>query len=201
MTFIERKFNIPTLVDISERTISEHLKLYSGYVKHANLIEEKIKELSSNLDANSYIIGELRRRFGFEFDGIRNHEYYFEQFEGGFNQLSETSELSKKISETFGGYEVWLTQFKQTAMTRGIGWAIVYFDTETGKLMNTWVDEQHLGHLTSVKVILALDMWEHSYMLDVAPSEKKTYIEAFFKNLNWTVVSERFNASVSQKSM
>lgn len=201
MTFIERKFNIPTLTDISDRTISEHLKLYAGYVKHANLINEKIKELSSDLDIHTYTIGELRRRFGFEFDGMRNHEYYFEQFEGGYSPLADTSALHQKISETFGSFDAWLSYFKQTAMTRGIGWAILYFDPVTNTILNTWVDEQHLGHLTSLKVILALDMWEHSYMLDIAPSEKKIYIEAFFKNLNWSTVSVRFDASVSQKGL
>ncbi len=85
-------------------------------------------------------------------------------------------------------------------MTRGIGWAILYYDPETDKLLNAWIDEQHLGHLTSLKVILALDMWEHSYMLDYVPSEKKKYVEAFFANLNWKCVTERFSKAVSQKS-
>ena len=193
MTFTERKFNIPTLKDISDTTITEHLKLYSGYVKHANLIQEKINELSSDLEKNTYMIGELRRRFGFEFDGMKNHEYYFEQFEGGAEPLDTSSTLHAEITKQFGSFDTWLNLFKQTAMTRGIGWAMLYFDPETNSLLNTWVDEQHLGHLTSLKVILALDMWEHSYMLDLPPSEKKKYVEAFFNNLNWTIVSKRFN--------
>lgn len=199
MNFTERKFDLPKLTGISENTITEHLKLYAGYVKHANLIIDKINTLSSDIDTNSYTIGELQRRFGFEFDGMRNHEYYFEQLEGGVKEIDSDSELAKKITENFGSFESWATRFKTLAMTRGIGWAILYYDPETDRLLNAWIDEQHLGHLTSLKVILALDMWEHSYMLDYVPSEKKKYIDAFFANLNWQCVTGRFSKAVSQR--
>jgi superoxide dismutase, Fe-Mn family len=195
MNFTERKFNILKLVDISENSINEHLKLYAGYVKHSNLIIDKIDSLSSDIEANSYAIGELQRRFGFEFDGMRNHEYYFEQLEtrdGATKNINETSKLATKLNETFGSYSNWLNRFKTLAMTRGIGWAFLYYDPTTDRLLHAWVDEQHLGHLTSLKVVLALDMWEHSYMLDYAPSEKKKYVEAFFANLNWDVLEKRF---------
>ncbi len=194
-TYTETTFNIPTLSGISLKTIEEHLKLYAGYVKHANLILQKIAELSATPEsatANTYTIGELRRRLGFEFGGARNHEYYFHQFEGGSVATDTTSKLYAQIVQQWGSYEAWFTEFKQLAMTRGIGWAFVYQDTATGNLLNTWIDEQHIGHLTGLTPILALDMWEHSYMLDVPPSEKKNYIEAFFNNLNWSVVEKRF---------
>lgn len=192
MTFTERKFNIPELAGISEKSITEHLKLYAGYVKHANLILEKINALSTDLEANTYTIGELQRRFGFEFDGMRNHEYYFEQLEGGKHTWNESSKLAEKIAADFGSFDTWLQKFKTLALTRGIGWAILYFDPVTDRLVHAWIDEQHLGHLTSLKVILALDMWEHSYMLDYVPGDKKKYVEAFLENLNWTIIEQRF---------
>ncbi len=122
---------------------------------------------------------------------MRNHEYYFTQFEGAARPMNEESILYKKIVEIWGSYEKWLSEFKTLAMTRGIGWAFLYHDITTGNLINTWVGEQHEGHLTGLKPILALDMWEHSYMLDVAPSEKKKYVEAFFENVNFEVVENR----------
>ncbi len=198
MTFIEKKFSIGSLVGISQKTIDEHLKLYSGYVKHTNLITEKIQELTTDVEKNSYTIGELQRRFGFEFDGMRNHEYYFEQFEGGQGEIQDASRLKKKIEDEWGSFDAWLSRFKSIAMTRGIGWAILYFDPVTDRLVQTWVEEQHLGHLTGLKVILALDMWEHSYMLDYVPSEKKKYVDSFFENLNWEIVDKRFSDCVSQ---
>ncbi len=198
MTFVERKFSIGELNGISMRTIEEHLKLYAGYVKSSNTILKKVDELSVDLENNSYTIGELQRRFGFEFDGMRNHEFYFEQFEGGASELASDSPLKTELTHVFGSFDIWLARFKNLAMTRGPGWAMLYFDPITKQLVQTWVDEQHLGQLTGLQVILALDMWEHSFMLDYVPSEKKKYIEAFFANLNWKTVDARFANSISK---
>jgi superoxide dismutase, Fe-Mn family len=198
MTFIERKFDIGELSGISTRSIEEHLKLYSGYVKHANLILTKITELGQEGDRHVYTIGELQRRFAFEFDGLRNHEYYFEQFEGGHAGPEVLLELGMQLAKDWGTVDTWLTTFKTLAMTRGVGWAVLYFDKKTNTLLQTWVEEQHLGQLVGLDVLLVLDMWEHSYMLDYAPSEKKKYVEAFFQNINWEVVEKRFRAVVSR---
>ncbi|MDD5318244.1 MAG: Fe-Mn family superoxide dismutase [Candidatus Pacebacteria bacterium] len=200
-TYLEKKFKIPALAGISSNTITEHLKLYAGYVKHSNLILQKISELSATPEAaekNVYAIGELRRRFGFEFDGMRNHEYYFAQFEGAPKQADQKSPLSKKIASVWGNFDAWFKEFNTLAMTRGIGWAILYYDPTADTLLNVWADEQHLGHLTGLKPILMLDMWEHSFMLDYPPSEKKKYVEAFFTNLNGEVVEERFAEAVGK---
>jgi superoxide dismutase, Fe-Mn family len=197
-TFTPKTFNIPELKGISKKTIDGHIKLYEGYVKHANLINEKIAEMSkdtASAEANSYAINETQRRFAFEFDGMKNHEYYFEQFEGHLstpNTLPDNSSLKAAIEEEWGSFDAWLARFIAIGLTRGIGWAILSYDKTNGRLVQTWVDEQHLGQLSSTEVILALDMWEHSYLLDYIPSEKKKYIEAVFENLNWGVVEGRF---------
>ena len=192
MAYTAKTFKIPTLEGISEKTILEHMKLYEGYVKHTNLIEEKIAEFSTtDAEKNVYPIMEMQRRFGFEFGGMRNHERYFEQFEEGAVSISTDSVIAEQLIEYFGSVEAWMTRFKQIAMTRGIGWAMLYYDRDQKKLVNTWVDEQHLGQLATAEIIVGLDMWEHSYMLDYPPSEKKKYIEAFFANLNWDVINDR----------
>ena len=183
-------FTIPELTGISRESIDLHLGLYSGYVKHVNLIREQIDTYSNDPEANSYAMTEMQRRLGFEFGGMRNHEYYFAQFEGSAKPLPAGS-LREKISETWGDYEAWLARFTQIALTRGVGWAVLYHDPHTDQLVQTWVDEQHIGQLADLDIILALDMWEHAYMRDYLPADKKKYIEAFFKNLNWEIVSGR----------
>ena len=102
------------------------------------------------------------------------------------------SKLKQAIEKEWGSFKTWLARFKAVSMTRGIGWAILYHDPVADKLVNTWVDEQHLGQLTSLHFILGLDMWEHSYLMDYAPADKKNYVDAFFDNLNWSVVEKRF---------
>ena len=183
-------FDIPELAGISRETIDLHLDLYAGYVKHVNLINDKIAAYSHDLDANMYAIAEMQRRFGFEFGGMRNHEYYFSQFEGGAKSLPDGT-LKEKIENQFGSVDAWQARFTQIAMTRGIGWAMLYHDPHTDQLVQTWVDEQHLGQLADVDIILALDMWEHSYLRDYLPASKADYVKAFFANVNWEVIAGR----------
>lgn len=190
--FEEKKFNIGALKGISAKNIEEHLKLYSGYVKNANLILEKINELAQDAEKNAYALGEVQRRFGFEYNGIRNHEIYFNSLSGGIKALETSSELKKAIEEEWGSFDLWLNRFKAIALTRGIGWAMLFYDRKEKRLLSTWVDEQHLGQLQDCALILGLDMWEHAFVYDYPTSEKKKYVEAFFENLNWDVIEENF---------
>ena len=190
--FEEKKFNIGELKGISAKTIEEHLKLYAGYVKHSNLILTKIEELAVDAEKNAYALGEVQRRFGFEYNGMRNHEVYFDSLSGEATALTEKSELKKAIAGEWGSFEFWLNRFKAIALTRGIGWAMLYWDKKDKRLLSTWIDEQHLGQLQDCTLILGLDMWEHSFVADYQPSGKKQYIEDFFVNLNWSKIEENF---------
>ncbi|MDQ5949953.1 MAG: superoxide dismutase, Fe-Mn family [Patescibacteria group bacterium] len=190
--FKEKSFTFKDLSGISAKNIEEHLKLYSGYVKNANTILAHMDELAKDGEKYAYEISELQRRFSFEFDGMRNHEYFFASLVDGHHPLREESALKSKIEEQWGSFDSWLSRFKTLAMTRGVGWAVLYFDTHTGNLVHAWVEEQHLGHLTGLTPILMLDMWEHAYVYDFPTSEKKKYIEAFFENLNWEEIEKNF---------
>src|SRR3990167_4241329 len=106
--FEEMKFSIGELKGISAKNIEEHLKLYAGYVKHANLILDKIKELKQDAEKNAYVLGEVMRRFGFEFNGMRNHEVYFRSFEGGSTPLATNGPFAKAITEHWGSLGAWL---------------------------------------------------------------------------------------------
>jgi len=192
-TFTVKTFELGELVGISPKSIEEHLKLYKGYVTNTNLIFNKLQELKSEPEKNAYILAELQRRLGFEFGGMRNHEYYFSSLSGGSKEINKEGALYKKIVEDWGSFETFLEHFKFVAMTRGIGWSMLYFDKNSNKLIISWLDEQHIGHLAGASLVLCLDMWEHSYYLDYIPAEKKKYVEAFFANLNWEVIEENFN--------
>jgi Fe-Mn family superoxide dismutase len=193
--FQEKKFNVGKLVGISEKTTEEHLKLYAGYVKNANTLLERNAELSLDLEKNSYLIGELFRRFSFEYNGMRNHEVYFDSLSDGAKPLDQNGALHKALLENFGLIEHFLGAFKFLAMTRGIGWAMLWYDKKDERLLASWVDEQHLGQLSGCAPILTLDMWEHSYVADYQPSGKKKYIEDFFANLNWGKVENNFETA------
>ena len=195
--YTPQEFNLPELAGISAKNIEEHLKLYKGYVTNANNVVEKISTLSEGMfkdkEDNGYVIAELFRRFAFEYNGMRNHEVYFNSLSGGPKELNPDSALAKLINETCMSLDILLMGFKNMAMTRGVGWAVLWYDKRDNRLLANWVDEQHLGQLNGCTMILALDMWEHAYVYDYPTSAKKDYIEAFFANLNWGVVEENFN--------
>ena len=196
--FEEQKFNIPPLKGISAETVEEHLKLYAGYVKHANLVLEKIKELKQDAEKNAYALGEVNRRFGFEFNGMRNHEVYFRSFEGGSAPVTKNGPMYKMIETQWGSFDAWLVEFKAIALTRGIGWSMLYYDPVSKQLLNAWVDEQHLGQLQNCPLILGLDMWEHSFVADYQPSGKKNYIQDFLFNINWSVIEKNYSDTAKQ---
>lgn len=195
--FEPKTFSLPAVSGIGEGTFATHVKLYEGYVKQANVILSKIEEYSADSSAHAYALGELQRRFAFEFDGMRNHEYYFSALEGGPKPLNPESSLAKAITETWGSIEAFMDRFKAIGLTRGIGWAMLYYDKTTERLLTQWVDEQHLGHLTGLSPIVALDVWEHAYIKDYEPADKAKYISAYLDALNWETIAEWFEKARS----
>lgn len=192
MTYTPKTFEFRTLKGISEKTLSEHVGLYNGYVKHYNLATDLMTKYVNETDAQ-YLITELNRRRSFEYNGIKNHEYYFSDLSGEQIPLDLNSELGKGIVEIWGSIDGWRAEFEKIAMTRGIGWAILSYDPETGILQNGWVDEQHLGQLNSTQYIIGIDMWEHSYVADYQPSGKKQYVADFLDQVSWGNAMTRFN--------
>ncbi len=191
-TFNIKTFNIAKLKGISDENVADHLKLYAGYVNNANLILKKIEELSQDSEKNAYELAEVQRRFGFEYDGIRNHEIYFELLSNGAKEINKDGELYKAIEATWGSFDKWLARFKAIAMSRGIGWAMLYYDKKEDMLLNAYVGDHELGQLSGCVPVIALDLWEHAYISDYAPGGKKDYVEDFFFNLNWGAVEKNF---------
>ncbi|MDO8231824.1 MAG: Fe-Mn family superoxide dismutase [bacterium] len=192
MTYPTKSFNISALNGISEKQVKVHLALYEGYVKHTNFIMEKLAAVrSGQLELDPYMVSELRRRFAFEFDGMRMHEYYFSQFEGGSVPIVADSTFGRLVAEKYGNQDI-ITHIKEVAGSRGIGWVVVYADPSAHTLHTVFVNDHELGQLSGLPIILALDLWEHAFMVDYVPAEKKNYIDAFFSNINWGVVEKRF---------
>ena len=193
MNYTEKKFEIPALDGISAKSTEEHLGLYAGYVKNFMGICVLIGDLMKNSEKNALALAELQRRLSFEFDGMRLHEYYFSQFEGGAKAFNMDGTLGSAIAKQYGSAEALVPMLKNVGMMRGPGWSILYIDPQTGVFQIAFVGEQHQGHYVGLPVLLALDVWEHSYILDYGAAGKGKYIDAFFKNLNWSVIEKRFD--------
>lgn len=170
----------------SNSLLKMHFKLYEGYVKNTNALLDQL----SALDPISYEYGALKRRLGWEFDGMRLHELYFDHL-GGSGTYDQKSPLILAIIAQFGSFEKWKKDFVGTGMIRGIGWAVLYLDPQSKKLFNTWINEHDVGHLAGGSPIIIMDVFEHAYITEYGLDRMK-YIEAFFKNLNWSVANSRF---------
>ena len=181
--------NLIGMEGFSETLLKNHFTLYQGYVTNTNKLIDLLAAMLSEGKVGSPEYSELKRRMGFEFNGMRLHEYYFDNL-GGKGVLDKSSKLGRKLAEDFGSYEAWEGDFKGTGKMRGIGWTILYQDDVTGKLLNQWINEHETGHLAGCIPILVMDVFEHAFITDYG-LKRPDYIEAFFKNINWEVVEGR----------
>ncbi len=173
----------------SETLLKNHFTLYQGYITNTNKVHDLLVEMHKAGKTTGLDYAEMKRRFGWEFNGMRLHELYFENL-GGKTKLNPTGKLGKKLTELFGSYEHWESDFKATAMMRGIGWVILYQDNLSGNFFNQWINEHDVGHLAGCTPILILDVFEHAFMIDYG-LKRADYIAAFFKNIKWEAVELR----------
>lgn len=173
----------------SETLLKNHFTLYQGYVTNTNKLMESLAQMFKEGKGATPEFAELRRRLGWEFNGMRLHEYYFENL-GSKAGLDKGGKLFKKLSEDFSSYENWEKEFKATGTMRGVGWAVLYQDNLAGRLINFWINEHDVGHPAGCTPILILDVFEHAFMIDYG-LKRADYIEAFFKNVDWKAAENR----------
>ncbi|HYJ89519.1 MAG TPA: superoxide dismutase [Pyrinomonadaceae bacterium] len=190
-----REFNLSGLQGISDETLEMHFKLYEGYVKETNNLAEKITEFikDGKVDQEEMpAYSELTRRLGFEYNGMVLHEYYFDNMKsGGAGDPAPTTQFAKTAESTYGSYEIWKADFVGIGKMRGVGWAICYENPANGRISNHWITLHETGNVAGFDPILVMDVWEHAYLLDYKPAERPKYIEAFFSNIDWSMVEKR----------
>src|SRR5436190_12294046 len=190
-----KKFNLSGLQGISDKTLETHFKLYEGYVKTVNELNERIAKIleDGKVDQEEMpAYSELTRRLGFEYNGMVLHEYYFQNLKShGSGMPTGKSHFAKAAEASFGSYDLWKTDFVGVGKMRGVGWAITYQDPNSGRLSNHWITLHEIGNVSGFIPILVMDVWEHAFILDYAPADRPKYIEAFFTNINWDAVGGR----------
>ncbi len=178
------------MAGFGDTLLKNHFSLYQGYVANTNKILDTLEAMSKDERTGTPEYSELKRRFGFEFDGMRLHELYFGNLGGGDGTPPEKSPLYEKLAGQFGTFDAWQKDFKTTGMMRGIGWAILYFDSSSRTFVNQWINEHESGHLAGCTPVVVMDVFEHAYMMDYG-LKRADYIESFFHNLDWKTVQSR----------
>jgi Fe-Mn family superoxide dismutase len=177
------------MAGFSETLLKNHFTLYQGYVTNTNKVLDTLAAMLKDGKAGTPEFAELKRRLGWEFNGMRLHEDYFENL-GGKEALDAGSPLAGKLAESFGSVEAWEKDFRAVGGMRGIGWVVLYQDPAGGRLINFWINEHDAGHPAGGRPILVMDVFEHAFMIDYG-LKKADYIEAFFKNIDWKAAAAR----------
>ena len=191
-SYTPKKWDLSGLQDISDETLQIHFGLYEGYVKNTNTLNERISELRAAGKASGAdpAFAELVRRLGWEFDGMRLHEYYFDNMTKNPADL-KSGRLYDLLSGPYGGFDGWKKEFAAIGGMRGIGWAVAYFDPKLNQIVNVWIGDHNVNNLAGCEPIVVMDLWEHAWFRDYKPADKGKYIEAFIANINWSACESR----------
>ena len=195
-----KKFELSGLSGISDKTLEMHFKLYEGYVTNTNKLEEQLDEMVHGGTAASTnpAYAEITRALGFEYNGMILHEYYFGNLKRQAG-AQPSGELKTALDDHFGSVDRFMADFKAVGGMRGVGWAILFQDPVTGMLSNHWITLHQNGHPAGFKPLLVMDVWEHAFMLDYPPAERPKYIDAFFSNVDWDAINQRFVTPAAQR--
>ena len=174
----------------SDQLLKNHFTLYQGYVKNVNAMMQDLESLLKEGKAGTPAHSEIRRRFGWEWNGMRLHELYFGNMTKTPSAFATDSKLREHIFRIYGSFENWEKDFRAVGSMRGIGWTVLYHDVASDELFNVWVNEHDVGHLAGAVPLLVLDVFEHAYTLDYG-IKRADYIEAFFKAIDWAAVAGR----------
>jgi Fe-Mn family superoxide dismutase len=175
------------LYGISREAVEAHYKLYEGYVNKRNEILGKLAAV--DLSKANQVYSEIRAlkvELSFAIGGIKNHEIYFEHLGGDGGDPDGT--VAALINRDFGSVDAWRSDLKATGMA-GRGWAWTAYDWDEGRLYNYVGDTQNTFPIWNATPLIALDVYEHAYFMDFQ-TDRASYIDAFFGNLDWDVVNE-----------
>ena len=204
VSYKARQFDLSGLQGISDETLELHFKLYEGYVKETNKLNERIWQFIQDGKVDQEEMpeySELTRRLGFEYNGMVLHEYYFDNMKkgGGTGDPDKSSRFLTAAAASFGSYKIWKADFMGVGKMRGVGWAICNENPENGHLSNHWISLHEIGNVAGFNPVLVMDVWEHAYLLDFK-TERPKYIDAFFANINWGMVESRLKARTPAES-
>lgn len=198
--FEEKSFDCMSreLKGISAQTMTDHFKLYQGYVKKSNEILEKLSTLDRDPAKANQVYSDIRSlkvELSFAIGGVKNHELYFGHLGGSGG--APTGKLAELIDRDFGSFEAWKDDMKATGMAAR-GWVWLAYDTATKRLFNYLGDAQNTYPIWGAHPLVALDVYEHAYWADFG-TKRADYIDIFFENLDWEVVTNNFESILSDR--
>ena len=202
MTIEAKKYDqlVGNLQGFSAKQIEQHIKLYLGYVKKINEIRAEMEKIpfDERKDKANFSFGkfsELKRRESVPYNGVYLHEMYFDNLGG--SRGAPKADLTRAIEGSFGSQSNWEEDLRACAETATGGWVLLTYDRIDGMLHHNQVWEHSNGIMLNQEHLLALDTWEHAFMIDFG-TDKKSYLTAFLQNVNWQVVADRLEKATQR---
>lgn len=190
-TFTAKDYSsLKGLAGITDEQTEVHLKLYNGYVTRSNKLNETLCNMVNEGKAATPEYSELKRRAGWEHNGVILHELYFENLTPKAGAGTD-SQFAQAVSKQFGSFETWKTDFLGVAKMPGVGWAVAYYDPSRKVFDNYWIDRHDVGHPAGYRPVLVMDLWEHAWSVYLKPTDRAKYLEDFFANVNWKAADSR----------
>lgn len=174
----------------SDQLLKNHFTLYQGYVTNFNKLNDILVAMEKEGKFGTPEFAELNRRLGWEWNGMRLHEYYFGNMSPLCQGFAGQANLAQAFTQEWGSYEMWGKDFKAMAAMRGIGWVVLYWDKQANRYFNVWINEHDVGHFAGCVPVLIMDVFEHAFILDYG-TKRADYIEAFMKAIDWAAVEKR----------
>jgi len=189
------KQQLLSMLGLSARQIQEHYKLYQNYINKTNEIRLKLRTVDPG-EANSIYstFRSLKTSESYAVEGYKLHELYFDNLGGRGGPA--TGPILEALVRDFGSYEFWEKDFRYTGLASR-GWAILGYDYDDCHLHNYGLDTHNEGAVIRFEPVLVLDVYEHAYFLDYG-TNRASYIDAFFRNVDWLVVNSRWGSLVSK---
>jgi len=202
MQIIAKQFHHHTSV-VSRKQFEDHITLYEGYIKMANLTDQTLstdaKPDTANASGGHY--RGWKKSETYSINGIILHELYFQNLEsescshndGSGITAPVMSSLGQKTAELinryFGSFEKWREDFTACA-TSARGWCILAYEQRTATCRNILLDVHDEGNIATAFPLIVLDMYEHAYFLDYGTG-KSSYISRFINNMPWKTIENR----------
>ena len=188
------KFDLKTEL-LSDKTKRAHQELLDGYVKKLNEVSAKIDgsdKSSANLNNSEY--RSLKIDESYNLNAAFLHGLYFQNISDLTSQITVDSLAYMKIERDFGTFDRWQEDFIACALSARNGWAVTLYNTQLRRYVNTIIDLHSQNVMIGMQPVIVLDCWEHSYYRDYL-KDRKTYVYAMMKELNWDVIEQRFQVA------
>jgi superoxide dismutase, Fe-Mn family len=185
-------FDPKTIPGLSEKIlISHHDNNYVGAVNRIGAIGGQLAQLDM-ATAPGFLVNGLKREELLAMNSMILHEAYFNSLGKGGSKAG--SGLAKQIEADFGSEKKWRDEYVAMgkALGGGSGWVFLSWSPRAGRLVNQWAAD-HTMTLADGRILLALDMYEHSYHMDFG-AKAAAYVDAYMGALDWKHADAEFAA-------